>query len=152
MVRRKIPLVLLCLLACLQFLRPAKNSGVIENADYIGKRHPVPAEVRAVLAKACFDCHSDRTRYPWYAEVQPVGWWLAYHVNEGRERLNFSAFGAYSAKRQVRMLDAIADEIFDRRMPLKSYTWIHRDAILNPAEIKLLTDWADTAREGIAGD
>ena len=150
--RRKILLGLALLFAGLQFVRPAKNQGTIDGPDFIGAKHPLPAGVRPVLQRACFDCHSNRTTYPWYAEVQPSGWWLASHVNEGKQHLNFSAFGSYSVKRQTRALDGVVDEITDRHMPLPSYTWAHRDAVLTPAEIKLLSDWADNLREEIAGN
>ena len=150
--RWKILLGLTLVFAGLQFVRPARNQGVIEGPNFIGAQHPLPAGVRPLLQRACFDCHSNHTTYPWYTEVQPVGWWLAWHVREARQHLNFSEFGSYSAKRQTRVLDGIVDEITGRHMPLPSYTWAHRDAVLTPAEIKLLSDWADNLREEIAGN
>ena len=150
--RRKILLGLLLLFAGLQLVRPARNQGVVEGPNFVGLKHPLPAGVRPVLQRACYDCHSNHTTYPWYAEVQPVGWWLAWHTTEGRQHLNFSEFGSYSVKRQTRVLDGVVDEIINHDMPLKSYTWVHRDAVLSPAEIKLLSDWADSLREEIAGN
>ena len=146
---KKIILALAVLLLALQAVRPAKNLGEAEGPDSVVKRHVVPAEVRAVLQKACYDCHSDRTAYPWYAEVQPVGWWLASHVDDGKRHLNFSRFARYDAQRAAHKLDEIVDTVLARSMPLKSYTWVHRDAVLTPAEINAVADWAEALRDEI---
>jgi hypothetical protein len=138
------------LLVGAQFVRPAKNiSTVAPGPDDLTVLRPPPAEVQAVLARACFDCHSNHTRYPWYAEIQPIGWWLADHVKEGKAHLNFSTFGTYPAKRQSRKLEELIEEVEAAQMPLASYTWTHADARLTPAEIKALTDWAASVRENL---
>ena len=63
-----------------------------------------PGNVQPILARACYDCHSDNTAYPWYNRIQPVAWWLANHVKEGKGELNFSQFGTYSGKKQKHKL------------------------------------------------
>lgn len=137
-------------LAIIQFVRPAKNIAATgPGPNDITVLHPTSPEVTAILAKACYDCHSDRTRYPWYAEVQPVGWWLAHHVKEGKRELNFSEFGAYAPARAARKLKAVDRMLNKNAMPLTSYTLIHRDAVLTPAEAKALIDWADAVRESL---
>lgn len=143
---RKILLGLAVVFAAIQFVRPAKNLSPAVGPNDITAKVAVPAEVQGVLTKACYDCHSDHTRYPWYAEVQPVGWWLASHIKDGKRHLNFSEFGAYDAKRAQRKLQQTAHELNEHTMPLESYLWIHRDAILTAAEIKLVADWTETAR------
>jgi hypothetical protein len=150
---KKILLVVAVVLVGIQFFRPAKNlsSGVPGNDD-IMVRFPPPSDVRHVLEIACYDCHSNNTRYPWYAEVQPTSWWLASHIADGKRALNFSEFGAYTAKRQGRKLTAITDQVGDREMPLPSYTWIHRDARLTDAQIKAVTDWADALHDKVTPD
>ena len=130
-------------LAAIQLVRPARNAGVAEGPRSLTMVHAVPDDVRSTLRRACYDCHSDSTRYPWYANVQPVGWWLQHHVNEGKRELNLSTFAAYPASRAVRKLHAIADEVSDRRMPLRSYLLIHGEARLTDAEARRLADWAD---------
>jgi hypothetical protein len=147
---KKILLGLIVVFLALQFVRPAKNLSPAPGPQDIAAKVTMPAEVQRVFTKACYDCHSDRTRYPWYAEIQPVSWWLASHIHDGKQHLNFSEFGAYSAKTADRRLKQIAREVDDGSMPLHSYTWIHRDAILTADEIKLIDDWADTARTQIA--
>jgi len=147
---KKVVLVLLVLFVAAQFVRPAKNLSTAESPNDLAVKHAVPAEVKNLLVRACYDCHSNRTHYPWYAEVQPVGWWLAQHVKDGKEHLNFSEFGTYSVKRSVSKLEQISDEVSQHAMPLPSYTWGHPEARLTSAEVKQLTDWADALRDEIA--
>ncbi len=135
-----------------QFIRPARNiSATPPGKDDLATLYPTPPAVRHVLEVACYDCHSDNTRYPWYAGVQPVGWWLENHIDDGKRELNFSEFGTYSAKRQGRKFGAIADQLTDHTMPLKSYTWIHRDAALTDEQRNALIDWAVALQDKIEG-
>jgi len=132
----------------LQFIRPAKNDSPA-GPDDLAAKYPPPPAVKQILETACYDCHSNRTRYPWYAQIQPVGWWLRSHINDGKEQLNFSEFGAYTEHRRAKKLLSVSDEVNDRSMPLPSYTWIHRDAKLTDAQIKTLADWAEALAEKI---
>lgn len=147
---KKVLLGLCVLFVGAQFVRSAKNLSPAGGPNDISVKHAVPSEVQALLHRACYDCHSNRTYYPWYAEVQPVGWWLAKHVNDGKEHLNFSEFGTYTVKRSVSKLEQIADEVSQKAMPLPSYRWGHPEARLTDAEVKMLTDWADNLRDEIA--
>lgn len=143
--------VLFCLaLGLLQFWRPARNESLALSPTDLTLQYPVPAPVLALLKRACYDCHSNYTAYPWYANIQPVSWWLTQHVNEGKQHLNFSVFGAYSAKRAGKNAEEIADEVTHHDMPLPSYTWLHPEARLTPAEIKLLVDWANALTDQLA--
>ncbi|HTL68673.1 MAG TPA: heme-binding domain-containing protein [Lacunisphaera sp.] len=132
-----------------QLWRPARNEAPPGGPNDIAAKHAVPPPVQALLQRACYDCHSNHTRYPWYAEVQPVRWWLDDHISEGKRHLNFSEFGTYTDRRAAKKLDEIVDEVGGHTMPLTSYKWMHRDARLTPADTKLLTDWADGLRAEI---
>lgn len=145
---KKIALVAVVAFVALQFFRPPKNDTPPGPDDLIVRYAP-PPEVKQLLEVSCYDCHSNRTRYPWYAQVQPTGWWLAKHIEDGKSQLNFSAFGAYSEHRRAQKLLAVSDEALGGTMPLKSYTWIHRDARLSAAQAQLLSDWAETLAEEI---
>ncbi len=147
---RRVGIGLLLLLLASQFWRPAKNEAATPGPNDINVKHPVPAKVQALLQRACYDCHSNNTHYPWYAEVQPVRWWLDRHIKEGKRRLDFSEFNSYTAKRAAKKLEEVDDEVTDHRMPLKSYTWVHPGARLTPDEIKLLANWAESLRDEIA--
>lgn len=147
---RRAAFVLLAGFVAIQFVRPARNEGDAEGPDSIVRQHAVPDNVRAILRRSCYDCHSDRTAYPWYAEVQPVRWWLDSHIRDGKRHLNFSAFARYDTRRATRALDEIVDTVLARSMPLRSYTWIHRNAILAKAEIDAVADWAEELHDAIA--
>lgn len=147
---KKICLGLIVVFIGIQFIHPTKNlSAVSPGPNDITTRHATSPEVKAILAKACDDCHSDNTRYPWYAKVQPVSWWLAGHVNDGKRHLNFSQFGTYTAKRARKKLEETVDQTKKHEMPLFSYTLIHREAKLTDAEIAALSAWADAIRATI---
>ena len=83
--------------------------------------------------------------------MQPVGWWLADHIKDARRNVNFAEFGSYTRKRQMKKLEAVVDEVRDRAMPLKSYTYLHRDAKLTGAQITALCRWAEAVEDRIAG-
>lgn len=126
-----------------QFIRPTPNrSSAPAGPSDITASYPTPPEVKAILARACNDCHSDATRYPWYAHVQPAGWWLANHIADGKRHLNFSQFGSYSPDRAAHKIEELIEETEERKMPLRSYTFLHPDARLSDAEIAAVTDWA----------
>ena len=136
-------------LIALQFVPVPRNAGPAEGPSSLVAAQPVPAEVQAILRRACYDCHSNHTNYPWYAAVQPVGWWLNDHVAEGKGELNFSEFATYSTKRVVRKLRSTADEVRERHMPLKSYLLMHGEAKLTDADVTLLATWAEDLADEI---
>ena len=140
---------LLVVLIALQFVPLPRNAGPAEGPSSLVAAQPVPAEVQAILRRACYDCHSNHTNYPWYAAVQPVGWWLNDHVAEGKGELNFSEFATYSTKRVVRKLRSTADEVRERHMPLKSYLLMHGEAKLTDADVTLLATWAEDLADEI---
>jgi hypothetical protein len=140
---------LLVVLIAIQFYRSPRNAGVAEGPQSIVAQHQVPADIQKILRRACYDCHSNSTKYPWYAAVQPVAWWLNDHVTEGKLELNFSEFAAYDSKRAVRRLQAVADEVLERHMPLKSYLLMHREAKLTDAEVARVAEWAEDLADEI---
>ncbi|MFO1050968.1 MAG: heme-binding domain-containing protein [Planctomycetota bacterium] len=96
-------------------------------------------ELMAVLKRACWDCHSNETRWPWYTWVAPISWFVADHVVEGREKLNFSDWDDSEAEDLKR---DIWKSVRKGEMPLPSYLWIHRDGVLSDADKKLIEDWS----------
>ncbi len=141
--------LLLVAFIIIQFIRPAKNiSEGISNND-ISKIYAVPADVQAILKTSCYDCHSNNTVYPWYANIQPAAWWLADHVKEGKKELNFSEFASYRIGRQYRKLEEINKEVKENEMPLESYLWIHKDSKLSEQQKLTLANWVTTIRDTI---
>jgi Haem-binding domain len=141
--------ILLLAFIVIQFIRPAKNiSEGISNND-ISKIYAVPADVQSILKTSCYDCHSNNTVYPWYAEIQPAAWWLADHIKEGKKELNFSEFASYRIGRQYRKLEEVNKEVKENEMPLESYLWIHKDSKLSDQQKLILANWVTAIRDTI---
>lgn len=143
---KKILVFLLAVLVIIQFFHPKKNIAAAASANAVATVYAVPENVQKILAASCNDCHSNNTIYPWYSKIQPVDWWLASHVNEGKRELNFDEFASYNLRRQYRKLEEVIKEVKEDGMPLDSYTWIHKNALLNPEQKQLLTGWAEGIR------
>jgi hypothetical protein len=146
---KKILWVLLAAFIIIQFFHPAKNQSIEVLPSDISRNYQVPAEVQTILAKSCNDCHSNNTHYPWYNNIQPVAWWLNNHVLDGKRHLNFSEFTTMRVARQYKRMNDCIETIKKNEMPLDSYTWIHKDAILNDSEKQTLYAWCNTLRDSI---
>jgi len=139
--KKKILLGFLITIIVAQFFRPdTTNPESDPELDFVTIVQP-SEEIASVLKTSCYDCHSNQTEYPWYMQISPVSWWIKDHIDEGREELNFSDWGAYSAKRQKHKLDECIELIEEGEMPLDSYTWTHGDASLDENTKQLLNEW-----------
>lgn len=143
---KKIVLILIAVLIIIQFIHPKKNTSEGPQANNIGTKYPIPADVKKILEKACYDCHSHNTKYPWYNKIQPVAWWLAHHIDEGKRKFNFDEFTNTPLRRQYHKLEEAAEQVKEGEMPLPSYTWIHKDAILTDAEKNAIYTWINSTR------
>jgi hypothetical protein len=101
-----------------------------------------PGDVHAILRRACYDCHSNETRWPWYARVAPVSWLVAKDVADGRRKMNFSDWGTYVAGRQETKIEEIWEEIAKDEMPLAIYRPLHPEAKLTDADRAVIKQWA----------
>ncbi len=146
---KRILIVLAALLVIVQFIRPARNTSDGMPPYDISTKYGVPQEVQVILHTSCYDCHSNNTRYPWYAQVQPVGWFLQNDIQEGKGHLNFSEFCMYPARRQMIRLNDIIEQLTDEKMPLPSYLLIHTDARLSGQQRRLVIDWAEAMKDTI---
>src|SRR6266542_16295 len=131
---KKILLVLAIVLVIIQFIHPARNISKNDQPNNIANGYNVPADVKTILDKTCMDCHSNNTRYLWYFKIQPVDWWLTHHITEGKRGLNFDDYTNRSIRYQYNKLEEVQKQVKEGEMPLNSYTWIHKDAILNEQE------------------
>lgn len=146
---KKILLGLLLVFIAIQFVHPALNKSRAEQPDDFPKLFVVPIDVQTILKGACYDCHSNNTIYPWYADVQPIGWMLARHINNGKAELNFSSFGSLSQRKQISKLKGMVNQLKDDEMPLASYKLIHSKARLSHQEITLLTGWITATADSL---
>ena len=146
---KKIFLFLLTVLVVIQFIHPKPNKSKGDQPNYIGKVYPVPEDVKSILAKACNDCHSNNTRYPWYSNIQPVDWWMGGHIRKGKKGMNLDEYTNRPLRFQYHRMEDLVDEVKDGGMPLNSYLWIHKDARLTPGEKQKLIDWAGLVRDSM---
>lgn len=140
-------IVLAILFIVIQFIPRDRNDGVAKPIDGITKVYPVPQNIGAILKRSCYDCHSNHTNYPWYAQIQPFRYILDSHIRDGKTDLNFDEFGSYTPRRQRSRLRAIGESLDEGSMPLASYTIIHRDAILSKEDKQLLANWVKSIKE-----
>jgi DNA replicative helicase MCM subunit Mcm2 (Cdc46/Mcm family) len=140
-------LVLLAALVVIQFFHPKKNKAEGPQPNYIGNAFPVPADVKSILAKACNDCHSNNTRYPWYSKIQPVHWWLNSHINEGKQGINFDEYNNKRLRFQYNKMKDVIELVKKGEMPINSYTWTHKDARLTQEEKSKITGWAQSVMD-----
>ncbi len=131
-----------------QFIRPERNLSN-DQTNHLRTHYPIPDSVEAILDIACYDCHSNLTRYPWYANVQPFAAWIAHHVDEGKQELNFSSLTTRRIAIQNHKLEELIEMVREGEMPLPSYTWIHRDAVLSDPQKNALIAWAQTTMDSI---
>lgn len=143
---KRILLILLVALLAIQFVRPAKNEST-DKTKHVSTLYAVPADVNTILTKACNDCHTNNTIYPWYASVQPITWWLDDHIKEGKKHLNFDEYSTYSLRKQYHKMEEVVEQVKEKEMPLNSYTWVHRDAKLTNDERVALTNWAQSVMD-----
>ncbi len=140
--KKKILLGLLAILVIIQFFRPARNVSGDKTND-ISTKYAVPANVQLILDKACADCHTNKTVYPWYANLQPVAWWLGSHVGDGKRHLNFNSFTNMKIAVQNKKMEECIEQVKQGEMPLASYTLIHTNATLTDAEKHTLYNWCN---------
>ena len=140
--KSKIAVALVVILIGIQFIpgkdrtAPAVESGAdmlqVLNAD---------AEIASMIKDACYDCHSHNTEYPWYAYIQPVGWWLDGHVEHGREELNFSTWSSLDADDQKHGLKESAEKVEKKEMPLTPFLFTHPEARITEEQRAQIAEW-----------
>lgn len=148
--KSKILLGLLAALVIIQFFPIEKNQSD-DQLYAVSKKYEVPENVEAILKVACYDCHSNKTEYPWYSKVQPAAWWLANHVDEGKRELNFSNFITRPVAVQNHKFEEIAETVEKKEMPLPSYTYLglHKEANLTDDQRKTLVNWAHAQMDSL---
>lgn len=146
---KKILIGLLVVLVAIQFFQIDKTNPVAdEKLDFLVMNNTSP-EIATQIKTSCYDCHSNQSVYPAYTYVQPVGWFVKNHIEEGKEHLNFSEFGNYSAKKQAHKLEESYEMIEKGEMPLSSYTIIHKEAVLDEAQQTALISYFKEIEKGI---
>jgi hypothetical protein len=148
---RWVLVILLVAFAGIQAIRANRDNPPIDPARTIEAVLNPPKDVDEILTRACGDCHSNATRWPWYTNVAPLAWWIADHVHEGRSELNLSDWAKLPAERQARKLEKMCRLMQKHAMPLASYRLAHGEARLSTAEIQKVCDWAAHESERLGG-
>jgi hypothetical protein len=133
----------------LQFVRPAKTNPAIDQTRALEQHIQMSEEVKTTLKRACYDCHSNETRWPWYSQVAPVSWFVIDHVNHGRSHLNFSDWSRYDKSTQAENLRLIQETVKTDMMPMPSYLLAHSEAKLSPEDKIIIGNWAKAERQRI---
>jgi Haem-binding domain len=129
----------------LQFTNPARTNPPFDPAHDLMATNPPPPEIAALMHGACYDCHSDETRWPWYGHIAPVSWLVASDVNDARRHVNFSDWPYDDPRRAARRLGDMSDDVQSGDMPPTDYTWMHPAARLTAAQRAAFVKWADAA-------
>ncbi len=147
---KKVLLGLGIVLILIQFIHPEKNLSDDRTYD-ISTKYQLPSDVQHLLQVACNDCHSNKTEYPWYNNIQPVAWMLNHHVVDGKRHLNFSTFTKLPIAVQNHKLEETIEMVKEKEMPLESYTFfgLHKEANLTEAQRTLIIDWANAQMDSL---
>jgi len=136
----------------IQFVRPARTNPVTIPERTLAARVGVSGEAAVVLDRACRDCHSNDTRWPWYSNVAPISWFVIDHVDHGRRHMNYSDWAQYAPQDADRLLKNICAFARKDTMPLPSYLRMHREARLSDADVAALCDWSEGMLRGRKGE
>lgn len=140
----KIIVVLIAVLLFIQIpvFRPKENNSTADPVNDIATKYDMPMDVLMSLYNACYDCHSNYTKYPLYFKTQPVSWWMDYHIVKAKKHLNFSEFATYSPKKAAKKFHEIYKVCDEKTMPLKSFLLMHDEAKLTNDEYHAVMVWA----------
>lgn len=137
-------IALIAIFVLLQFVGVEKNDAEFRDVANFEKETKPSKEIAAILEKQCYDCHTNKTEYPWYSKIAPVSLWMADHIEEGNEHFDLTNWNNYNDKKKDHKLDELIEEVEEGKMPLKEYTWTHGD--ITEVEKEALVKWAKEAR------
>lgn len=139
----KIVLVTIALIfVAIQFFQPEKNEST-DSENLIFKHEQIPDNVQQILKNACFDCHTNNTKYLWYHRISPVSWMVNNHIVEGKKELNFSEWGKLDNYDKIGALEDMRQELEQKTMPIKQYVWMHKEAKLTDNDRAAIIAWID---------
>ncbi|MBC7588776.1 MAG: heme-binding domain-containing protein [Chitinophagaceae bacterium] len=143
---------LLIVLVVMQLFQPDRNVSNENLRTDIANHYKIPDTVENLLSTICYDCHSNNTDYPWFINMQPVGWYMQSKIERGKKHLNFSEFGSLTKEQAIKKLTLIDDVMKTNRMPLRAYNWYNHNADLNDEQRKAISHWAQDLRDLIMQD
>jgi len=136
-------IVVAVLAVAIQFLGPSPTNPPIDQTQAL--------PTREVFDRSCSDCHSNRTRWPWYSHVAPASWLVVGHVDHARSHMNVSEWAGFTPSESDHMLTNMCKLARNGRMPLSSYLLLHHDAKLSGDDVASLCSWTEAVRRGEPG-
>ncbi len=144
--RNRILLIVVAVLVVIQFFQIDKTSPEKDpTKDFLAMAQP-PQEIETLIRQGCYDCHSYDTKYPWYTYINPLGWLIKDHIEDGRAHLNFAIWTDYSPEKRAHKLEECYEEIQEGEMPFRAYANMHPEAQLSDEQRVLLANWFRTSR------
>ncbi len=144
---KKLFWILLVLVMVLQVIPTNRPEVKLENPADLLQNNQLPENISHILINACYDCHSNQSKYPWYAYVAPVSYLVNRDIREGREELNFSDWENLAVTQKLKLLSEISEEVLEKEMPMKIYPPLHPEARLSDAQRQELADWTEEFAE-----
>jgi hypothetical protein len=149
---KKIFYIILALFALMQLFQPERNLSSENFKAELANFYEIPDTVETLLNNACYDCHSNNTDYPWFINVQPIGWYMQNKIDRGKNKLNFSNFGELNTKDAIDVLEDIQEAMKKNTMPLASYKWYNKEADLTIEQRDAIAEWALMLSKQISSD
>jgi Haem-binding domain len=142
---KKVVLALAAFLIVIQFLQPKRTNPPVVPSKSLAAHVAVPEEVHSTLMRACGDCHSNQTVWPWYSHWAPMSWMITDDVNQGRRHMNFQDWDAQPSPKQAtdHLID-ICKEARDKGMPPFTYRITHKNSRLTLQELGSLCSWSQS--------
>ena len=133
-------IILICTIL-IQFIRPEQTNPIVIKEQEI----VTPKKVSIILKNACYDCHSNNTKWPYYSKIAPISWYVSSRINEGREALNFSIWNTYDEEKKKKKLKRMYKTVYSS-MPLASYIKFHEEADLTKEQREEIRTWTGVRR------
>jgi hypothetical protein len=147
---KRMILPLFAVLLLIQIFRPTRTNPPVDPKREIYANLAVDSAVAGVFARSCNDCHSNRTVWPWYSGVAPGSWLVVSDVKRGRKALNLSEWAMYKTEARQKHLAEIYKEVSEGEMPALPYKFMHPDAKLTKADVRLVCEWARSNRQSLS--
>jgi hypothetical protein len=145
---KKVVFALIGVFVLIQFVQPKRTNPPVVPSRSLEAHVPVPPQVSAILKRACGDCHSSETVWPWYSHVAPVSWLVADDVNVGRSHINFQDWEAQvNATEAAEHIGLICKEVRENGMPPFSYRIMHKDSRLSADDVNTICTWSKSVGE-----
>jgi hypothetical protein len=124
---------------------PSRVNPPVDIRETLATNVSMPAPVSAMLERACVNCHSNNTKWPWYTHLAPASWMVAKDVQDARKTMNFSRWAAQNGRRPelaIATLTAACSDLQTGRMPKWNYLLLHPEAKVSPEEVAQFCTWS----------